>query len=82
MSGLIKPIEPPMIGGQPLSPVHHSNSAGVHSDIGFGANKIHVPFYGQTTLPTFGIGGKPSYQNDQNLFNMGGTLQNRDIFKP
>ena len=83
MSGPMKPLGlPPMIGGQPLSPVHYSKSAGVHADIGHGPNKIHVPFSGQTTLDTFRIGGTPSYQNDQNLFGMGGTLHNKDIFKP
>lgn len=82
MSGPMKPMGPPMIGGQPLSPVHYSRGAGIHADIGFGPNKIHVPFSGQTTLPTFGIGGKPSYQNDQDMFNMGGSLLNRDVFKP
>lgn len=73
---------PPNIGGMPLSPVHFSEGAGVHADIGFGADKIHVPFSGQTTLPTFGIGGRPSYENDQLLADLGGTLHNRDIFKP
>ena len=79
MSGPIKP-GPPMIGGQPLSPVHYSRSAGVHADIGFGANKVHVPYSGQTTLQTFGIGGSPSYENDRNLARLGGTLLNKDIF--
>ena len=74
-------FSPPLIGGQPLSPVHWSPSAGVHADIGFGAGKIHVPFEGQTTLQTFGIGGRPSYLNDQNVFGLGGSLVNRDIFK-
>ena len=82
MSGPMKPMGPPMIGPQPLTPVHYSPCAGVHADIGHNANKIHVPFSGQTTLPTFGIGGKPTYQNDQNLFGMGGSLINKDIFKP
>ena len=73
---------PPMIGQKPLSPVHHSPSAGVHADIGLGQNKIHVPFSGQTTLQTFKIGGKSNYQNNQRLANLGGTLHNRDIFNP
>tara|TARA_Y100000031_G_C7970456_1_gene270114 strand:- start:168 stop:389 length:222 start_codon:yes stop_codon:yes gene_type:complete len=69
-----------MIGGRPLSPVHHSPAHGVHSDIGTrGPDKMHVPFQGQTTLPTFGIGGRPSYQNDARLGGMGGSLVNRDI---
>jgi hypothetical protein len=39
-----------------------------------------VPFIGQTTLPVFGVGGKPSYQNDQDMFKAGGSLLNKDIF--
>lgn len=73
---------PPLIGGSPLSPVHWSPTAGVHADIGFGADKIHVPFEGQTTLDVFGIGGRPSYGNDLRLGGLGGTLINRDLFKP
>ena len=63
----------------PLSPIHWSPSAGVHADIGFGRDKIHVPFQGQTTLQTF---YDPGYGNDQKMFNMGGTLINKDIFNP
>lgn len=73
---------PPLIGELPLSPVHWSPTAGVHADIGFGADKIHVPFDGQTTLPTFRIGGQPSPENDLQLGRLGGTLINRDLFKP
>ncbi|MFH0852948.1 MAG: hypothetical protein V1853_00900 [bacterium] len=76
------PMRPPMVGGQPLSPVHFSPSAGVHADIGFGRKKVHVPFSGQTTLPTFGIGGRPSYENDAQLARLGGTLRNQDVFRP
>ena len=65
---------PPMIGGQPLSPVHFSGN-GVHADLGIGSEKIHVPFIGQTTLQTFGVGDGPSLANDVNLANLGGTLQ-------
>lgn len=79
MSGFKKP-EPPMIGGQPLSPVHYSPTAGVHADIGNGPDKYHVPYSGQTTLPTFRIGGTPSYENDRKLSDLGGTLHNKDIF--
>lgn len=67
----------PFIGGQPLSPVHWSPDNGVHADIGFGPDKIHVPFVGQTTLPTFRIGGRPSYENDANLGNLGGSYNGR-----
>jgi hypothetical protein len=69
----------PLIGNQPISPVHHSPMHGVHSDIGFGRDKQHVPFSGQTTLQTYRIGGEPSYENDQQLGNLGGTLNNKDI---
>ena len=74
-------IVPPLIGGEKVSPIHSSLSAGVHLDIGTGRNKIHVPFSGQTTLPTFKIGGTPGPENDQNLAKLGGTLHNEDIFK-
>jgi len=74
------PAGPPMIGGQTMSPVHFSQSAGVHADIGFGRDKVHVPYCGQTTLPTFGIGGRPSYGNDSQLARLGGTLYNQDVF--
>ena len=74
--------QPPLIGGNPLSPVHYSHSAGVHADIGIGSSKVHVPFSGQTTLPTFGIGGVPSHGNDIKLGGLGGTLHNHDLFKP
>lgn len=66
---------PPMIGGQPMSPVHWSPANGVHADIGFGRDKIHVPFSGQTTLDTFRIGGRPSYENDRRLADLGGTFR-------
>ena len=65
----------PLINNKPLSPVHYSRQNGVHADIGHGANKIHVPFSGQTTLDTFRIGGRPSYQNDAKLASMGGTYK-------
>jgi hypothetical protein len=65
---------PPMIGGRPLSPVHWSPGNGVHADIGFGRDKVHVPFSGQTTLSTFRVGGRPSYENDRQLAGLGGTL--------
>lgn len=73
------PFKPASINGQPLSPVHHSNSHGVHADIGHGAGKLHVPFSGQTTLPTYKIGGTPGTENDSNLGNLGGTFINKDI---
>jgi hypothetical protein len=65
----------PMVNGQPLSPVHWSPGNGVHADIGFGRDKVHVPFRGQTTLPTFGVGGKPSYANDKKLAELGGSYE-------
>ena len=68
-------FNPPNIGGQPMSPVHHSNGNGVHADIGFGANKQHISFVSQTTIPTFRVGGTPGLQNDQNLANLGGTFK-------
>lgn len=70
-------MDAPMIGNKPLSPVHFSRQNGVHADIGTGPGKVHVPFCGQTTLPTFRIGGSPSYQNDAALANLGGTLKPR-----
>lgn len=66
---------PPNIGGQPMSPVHFSHQNGVHADIGHGRNKMHIPFEGQTTLPTFRIGGVPGHANDQNLADLGGTFR-------
>lgn len=66
---------PPMVGGRPMSPVHFSWRNGVHSDIGHGKDKEHVPFGGQTTLPTFRIGGRPNYENDKKLGRMGGMLK-------
>ena len=73
---------PPLVGGMPLSPVHWSEGAGVHADLGLGREKIHIPFSGQTTLPTFGIGGSPGYGNDAVLASLGGSLHNSDVFKP
>lgn len=82
MSDLI-PFKPYRVRGtEPVSPIHYSPTAGVHADIGFGGDRVHVPFQGQTTLPTFGIGGSPGAANDQQLLGMGGTLINRDIFNP
>ena len=74
-------FKPPKIDGKPLSPVHYSEGAGVHADIGLKRDKIHVPFSGQTTLPTFGIGGEKGPENDKKLADLGGTLHNLDIFK-
>ncbi len=65
----------PLINNKPLSPVHNSFQNGVHADLGHRSNKIHIPFSGQTTLPTFRIGGEPSYQNDRLLAKHGGTLK-------
>ncbi len=65
----------PLINNKPLSPVHFSSKHGVHADIGHGPSKIHLPFSGQTTLPTYGIGGRPSYQNDRMLRDLGGSLK-------
>lgn|GEM_PF-3703401 len=67
-------FNPPIINDKPLSPVHFSLNNGVHADLGFGHDKIHVPFVGQTTLPTYGIGGVPGHNNDNNLAKLGGTF--------
>ncbi len=69
-------LYPPIINDRTLSPVHHSQKHGVHADIGFGGpEKIHVPFVGQTTLDTLRIGGRPSYENDKRLADLGGTFK-------
>ncbi len=65
----------PVLRGSDLSPVHHSPDNGVHADIGHGADKKHVRFEGQTTLPVFRIGGRPSYANDARLAKMGGSFR-------
>ncbi len=71
------PMRPPMIGGQPLSPVHWSRENGVHADIGLGQDKIHVPFTGQTTLDTFRSGRtfREGSLNDRRLADLGGTFR-------
>lgn len=66
---------PPIINHERLSPVHFSRQNGVHADIGFGHTKKHVPLIGQTTLPTFCIGGRPTYRNDHNLSGLGGRYR-------
>jgi hypothetical protein len=72
----ISPNSPIVVQGKPLSPVHWSRGNGVHADHGLGAEKVHVPFSGgQTTLPTFRIGGRPTYENDRALAENGGTLR-------
>lgn len=72
-------FKPPLINGQPLSPVHYSPKHGVHADIGTGAGKIHVPFVGQTTIQTFT--SEKGQINDANLARLGGTFTNKDITK-
>lgn len=72
-------FKPHLINGQPLSPVHYSERHGIHADIGIGPGKAHVPFVGQTTLPTFKIGGSPGHNNDANLALLGGSFRNIDI---
>ncbi len=69
-------MKPPIINGQPFSPVHFSQKNGVHADLGHrGPDKIHVPFSGQTTLPTYRVGGVPGPQNDRMLRDLGGTFK-------
>lgn len=68
-------MKPPLINDKPLSPVHFSATNGVHADLGLGREKVHLPFEGQTTLPTFRIGGSPSPLNDSHLADLGGTLK-------
>lgn len=65
----------PMVGGKRLSPIHSSRKNNVHADTGSGEDKTYFPFSGQTTLPTFRIGGKPCPENDRRLAQMGGTLR-------
>ncbi len=75
-------MDAPMINGRPVSPVHYSRYSGVHTDIGLGPGRTHIPFYGQTTLQTFRIGGKPSYANDKNLADLGGECDYGGWRKP
>ncbi len=65
----------PLIGSRPLSPVHFSERNGVHADLGLKPDKVHIPFAGQTTLPTFRIGGEPGPENDMILRYLKGTLK-------
>lgn len=73
--GLREGSAPWTIGGESGSHIHWSPNYGVHADLGEAPTKQHIPFIGQTTLPTFGIGGSPSAENDANLGNLGGTFQ-------
>jgi uncharacterized protein (DUF427 family) len=68
-------VSTPVINNKPLSPVHYSEKNGVHADHGHGSNKTHIPYEGQTTLATFRVAGKPSYENDAQLAKLGGTLK-------
>ena len=70
-----RPYIPPIVGGKPLSPVHYSRQNSVHADHGFRPHKTHIPFSGQTTLPTFRVGGLPGAKNDRNLARIGGTFR-------
>ena len=60
-------------GGWNPSSVHFSGN-GVHADLKTPYGKDHVPYVGQTTLPTFNIGGSPGPENDARLSNLGGSL--------
>ena len=46
-----------------LSPIHYSLNNGIHADLNSynGADKIHIPYQGQTTLDMYRIGGRPNY---------------------
>jgi len=57
-----------------LTSVHYSPGYGVHADLGKRPDKQHIPFQGQTTLQTFGVGGDPGPENDRRLAELGGTL--------
>ena len=67
-------------GDSCLTPVHYSPTHGVHADLGFGRDKVHIPFSGQTTLNVFGnrhdgSDFRPSYENDIVLKSLGGKLK-------
>ena len=60
--------------GEWVSPVHHSESNGVHVDVHHpDGTKDHAPFSGQTTLDTY---TRPSYENDRRLADLGGSIRN------
>jgi hypothetical protein len=61
----------PIINGKSLSPCHYSEQNGWHADHGQGADKVHIPYRGQTNLNMM---GNASYENDTKLKDLGGSL--------